>query len=143
MKYHFKIHKEESGFWAECLELKGCRTQGDTAEELDYNMKEVLNLYLSEPPESKLIFPLPKKHVRGSGIVQVPVEPGVAFAFHLRRLRLKRGLTQKEAAKRLGFKNLFSYQRLESPKNANPALDTIAKVMRLFPELSVDEILAA
>ena len=23
MKYHFKIHKEDGGFWAQCLELHG------------------------------------------------------------------------------------------------------------------------
>jgi hypothetical protein len=34
MKYHFKVHKEMSGFWAECLELNGCITQADTQKEL-------------------------------------------------------------------------------------------------------------
>ena len=34
MKYHFKIHKEKGGFWAECLELVGCSTQADTKDEL-------------------------------------------------------------------------------------------------------------
>ena len=33
MEYHFKIHKEKNGYWAECIELSGCNTQGDTLEE--------------------------------------------------------------------------------------------------------------
>jgi antitoxin HicB len=142
MKYHFKIHKEGRGFWAECVELDGCATQGDDRPELELNMKEALNAFLSEPSGSKAIFPLPKKRVRGSRVVQVPVDPSVAFAFLLRSLRLKRGLTQSDAARLLGFKNLFSYQRLESARKANPELETLAKVRRVFPELSLDEILA-
>ncbi len=49
MKYHFQIHKENKGFWAECIELKGCVTQGDTLEELCDNIEEALTLYLEEP----------------------------------------------------------------------------------------------
>ncbi len=46
MKYHFKVHREQNGFWAECLELKGCVTQGDTIIDLYNNIKKVLNLFL-------------------------------------------------------------------------------------------------
>lgn len=49
MRYHFKVHKEGKGFWAECLELKGCITQGNSKKELLENMQESLNLYLEEP----------------------------------------------------------------------------------------------
>jgi predicted RNase H-like HicB family nuclease len=35
-------HAEEGGFWAEVNELPGCITQGDTAEELEANLKEVI-----------------------------------------------------------------------------------------------------
>lgn len=48
MRYHFKVHKEKEGFWAECIELEGCVTQADTKEELNLNMQEALNLYLEE-----------------------------------------------------------------------------------------------
>ncbi len=48
MRYHFKIHEEKNGFWAECLELPGCVTQGNSKEELKKNMQEALNLYLEE-----------------------------------------------------------------------------------------------
>ena len=41
MFYNFKIHKEKKGFWAECLELKGCVTQADTYHALLKNMEEI------------------------------------------------------------------------------------------------------
>jgi predicted RNase H-like HicB family nuclease len=44
MHYHFKIHKENNGYWAECCELEGCVTQGDTLEELYKFCDEALNL---------------------------------------------------------------------------------------------------
>jgi antitoxin HicB len=43
MNYHFKIHKDKQGFWAECIEILGCHSQGDTIEELSVNCKEALN----------------------------------------------------------------------------------------------------
>ena len=54
MKYHFKIHKEKNLYWAECIELKGCVTQGKTLVELKKNMAEALNLYIEEPENSKM-----------------------------------------------------------------------------------------
>ena len=140
MKYHFKIHRAGKGFWAECLELKGIHTQGDTKGELLANMHEALNLFLNEHPDSKIVHPLPRTSGKG---VQVEVEPQIAFAFYLRRIRLKRGLTQKEVARLMGFKNLYSYQRLEKAKTANPELSTLAQIKRLFPELNLEDILVA
>lgn len=34
MNYNLKIHSEDNRYWAECIELKGCNTQGDSLEEL-------------------------------------------------------------------------------------------------------------
>ena len=143
MIYHFKIHKDGNGFWAECLELKGCHTQADSRKELNSNMVEALNLYLDEPQESTVVLPLAKKVRKGRNIAEVMVDPRVAFSFYLRHLRLSKGLTQKQAAALLGIKHLFSYQRLESSKTANPELVTIAQIKRVFPEFSLDDLLAA
>jgi len=143
MKYHFKIHREGKGFWAQGIELPGVFTQGETKEELELNIHEALNLYLDEPPDSKFIFPLPRINLKGNSLVSIEVEPQIAFAFYLRRIRLKRGLTQKDVAKLMGFKNLYSYQRLEKAKTANPELSTIVQIKRLFPELDLEDILAA
>ena len=49
MKYHFKIHKEGTGFWTECIELKGCYTQGTTIKELEENIEDALHTYFDDP----------------------------------------------------------------------------------------------
>ena len=143
MRYHFKTHKNGRGYWAECIELKGCKTQAESRAYLLENMTEVLNLYLEEPADSKTTFPLPKKRCFGRNIVTVPVDPKVALAFLLRRHRLTNGLTQMQVAERLGLRGLYSYQRLENSKTANPEFETIIRIKRAFPELDIDELLAA
>ena len=80
MKYHFLVHKEENGFWAECIELSGCLTQAETAEELKSACFEALNLYLEEPQSSHIVFPLPQDITIGSKkILEIPVEPEIAL----------------------------------------------------------------
>jgi antitoxin HicB len=141
MVYHFKIHQEKSVFWAECIELKGCVTQADTMEDLQSNMEEALNLYLDEPPSSNIIFSMPEENLKGKNIMEVTIDSRIAFAVTMRTLRMKRGLTQSETAIMLGMKNIYSYQRLEKGKNANPCLTTIAKIKKVFPEFKLDEIM--
>ena len=141
MYYHFKIHKNTKPYWAECVELSGCVTQADSLDDLNENMEEVLNLFLDEHNDSTILFSLPKDGISGRNIVKVAVEPNVAFSFLLRQKRLKNKMTQKQVAKKLGLKSLYSYQRLESSRNANPALSTIAKLKKVFPDFSVDKIL--
>jgi len=140
MRYHFKLHKEKGSFWAECIELPGCVTQGDTKEDLHTNMQEALNLYLEECDDSEDLAPLPKKSIKLTpSIAEVPVDPSVALAFSIRRQRIQQGLTQREAADQLGVKGIYSYQRLE--RRCNPTLDLIYRIVLLFPALSLDKIL--
>ena len=139
MYYHFKIHNNADGLWAECIELSGCLTQASSMNELRINMKEALDLYLSEPADSTVTFSLPKKNIiESKNIVRVAVAPNIAFAFYLRMLRLKHNLTQKEISKKLGFKNLYSYQRLESSKKANPELITLGKIKEILPDFDLN-----
>ncbi len=138
MRYHFKIHKEGNGYWAKCLELTGCLTQGDSLLELHKNMQEALNLYLEEPTDSIEIAPLPNETIKkAKNIVEVTVDPLIAFAFMVRYSRLRQGMTQSRAAKKLGFKDIYSYQRLEA-KRCNPTLKIISKIKELFPDFSID-----
>jgi len=140
MRYHFKIHKEAMGFWAECIEIPGCVTEGDSKEELFTNMQDALNTYLEEPEDSQHLAPLPKASVKLSRtIVEIPVDPSIALSFSIRQQRIKNGLTQKEVAEKLGMKRIYSYQRLE--KRCNPTLELIVKILLLFPTLSLDRIL--
>lgn len=138
MKYHFKIHVEGTGFWSECMELKGCVAQADSIEELCDNMFEALNLYIEEPVNSKHLAPLPDPSISVSKtVVEVPVDPHVAFAFLVRYNRIINNLTQQEVSNKMGFDKIYSYQRLES-KRCNPSLTTISKVKEVFPSFSID-----
>ncbi len=142
MKYHFKVHKEGKGFWAECIELSGCFTQADSIEELRKNMQEALNLYIEEPEDSKKLAALPNDSISPSrSIVEVPVDPSIAFAFMIRYNRIQQGLTQREAANKLGFDNIYSYQRLEN-KRCNPTLKILSQIKKGFPNFSVDRALS-
>lgn len=138
MKYHFKVHKEGKGFWAQCIELAGCVTEADSMDELQKNMQEALNLYVEEPEDSKELAPLPNESMHAArNILEVALDPQIAFAFMVRYCRIKHGLTQQQAAKKMGFDTIYSYQRLEG-KRCNPSLKIITKIKRAFPEFSVD-----
>ena len=143
MNYHFKIHKEKKGYWAECLEIPGCFTQGDSLGELQENMEEALNLVLDEPEDSKLVFALPDSSLeRKRGVVSVKVDSNVAFAFLMRRYRLTKGLSQHEMKELLHFKNLFSYQKLERSKYANPTLKSLQKIKEMVPDFPLHLVLS-
>jgi hypothetical protein len=78
------------------------------------NCEEALNLFLEEPANSKIIFPLPDDSLDGEdSVTKIKVEPEIALAVLLRNHRLSSNLTQKQAAAILGMKNVYSYQRLE------------------------------
>jgi len=42
---------EEGGFWAEVPALPGCLTQGETLDELQANLREAIELWLSVDDE--------------------------------------------------------------------------------------------
>lgn len=141
MKYHFKIHKDKhKGFWAECLELEGCRTHANTLSKLKKNMEDALNLYLSEPSDSKHLFPHPQKNIKGKNIIQIQVEPSVAIANRIREIRIRGQLTQLAMMNRLGIKNISNYQRLEDPERANPEWKTLLNIKKYFPHFKLDDL---
>lgn len=139
MKYHFKIHKEKDGLWAECIELDGCFTQADSKEQLYSNMEEALNLYLDEPEDSKVDFPLPRKRLKKqANVIEVPVDSRIAFTVLLKKARKEKKLTQSKMAKLLNYSSVFSYQKLESSKSANPTLVKVQKLKEVLPNLRLD-----
>ncbi len=141
MEYHFKIHSEKNnGFWAQCIEIPEAKTQADSLNELYSNMEEVINLVLDDPENREALPPFPKKLKVTKDIIKVKVDPKISFALILKRERLKRNLTQRQVADKLGLKNLYSYQRLESAKTANPQLTTISKVKAIFPNVRLEEV---
>ena len=140
MRYHFRIHSSSSGFWADCIEIPGCVSEGGSIEELKANLQEALDGILDEPAGSGRIFPLPVILEQSDDIIEIPVSPPVAFSMLLRHARLNRKMSQQDAQKALGFKSRNSYARLEH--NANPSLLTIVKIKEVFPELPVEESFA-
>ncbi|MFW6252547.1 MAG: type II toxin-antitoxin system HicB family antitoxin [bacterium] len=118
MVCHFRIHEEDNGYWAESVELPGCRTEADSMEELARNAEEALNLYLEEPEHSTVSFPLPETFP-AQDTIAVQVDPQVALSVLLRNYRTQRQYTQREVAEKLGLKNTYSCQRLERRSNPN------------------------
>ena len=48
------IHKaEEGGFWAEVPALPGCATQGETLVEVEANLREAIDTWLSVDDEAR------------------------------------------------------------------------------------------
>src|SRR5512140_1659307 len=49
------VHKaEEGGFWAEVPSIPGCATQGETMEELRFNLREAIEGCVSASPDERL-----------------------------------------------------------------------------------------
>ncbi len=81
MKYHFKIYEEDSILWADCIELEGCRTQGGDLEDLKKNIDEAMFVYLDEPYESLIVFPLPDVSIKDTNnIIGVEVDAKQALS---------------------------------------------------------------
>ena len=139
MNYHFSIHKEKSGFWAECVELEGCHTQADTLDELEKACLEALNVYLEEPTSSSIAFPLPDESLeKDRKLLSIKVEPEIALAVLLRHHRKNKKLTQKQVSTMLGMKNVYSYQRLE--RKSNPTLKIMKSIHTVFPDMKIEYI---
>lgn len=143
MKYHFKVHKEKSGLWAESLEPGlNVNSQGDSLSELLENLKDALDLAFDEPENSKWIPPSPDSSFKGKSVVEIAISPKIALATVVRVMRLRQGWSQRKAADKLGIKHISQYQKLESGKTANPEFGTMVKLKELYPGLSIDEVMA-
>lgn len=139
MEYHFEVHREdEGGYWAECVELKGCLSDGDSLEELKFRIEDSLNLYLNEPPGSNMVFALPDKNLDNRDeLLRIPVKPNIAFALLVRHCRISHHYTLEQAQEQVGLKNRNSYVRLETP--GNPTIESISLVKKAFPEINLND----
>jgi len=72
MKVSVIIEKDKFGYYAYCPELKGCHSQGDTLEEVMYNIKEAIELYLETLDEEE------KKYLLSQEIFTTSLEVQVA-----------------------------------------------------------------
>jgi len=127
MKQYFaKISKQpDKTFLVEFPELEGCLTEGNTLKEAQQNAKEALNGYLASHCDRNLDIAAPKTH-KGKNYYPISVDIKIAFAIHLRELRMKKGLTQTDVARKLAISQQ-AYAKLESPRG-NPSLETIKRL---------------
>ena len=128
MMYYAKLKKQDGAWFVEVPELPGCFTEGESKEEALANAHEALNGWLAANCDRDLDIPTPILR-KGRSYHAVEVDLTVAFAIGLRRLRARKGLTQTQAAKKLGISQQ-AYARLESPTKTNPSLTTLQKIAR-------------
>ena len=63
-EFTVQIHDEYGSYWAQILEMPGCRTEGDTIDELMKNIYEVTELYLEVLEEDNKVDSLPSRRER-------------------------------------------------------------------------------
>lgn len=66
------VEKDDFGYYAYCPALEGCQTQGESIEEIQVNIKEAINLYLSTLSEGE------KKEVFSRDLTATVMEVQVA-----------------------------------------------------------------
>lgn len=137
MYYHFSIKRQEGIYKALCCELPISQVSANSYETLKEMMVDELNIYLSD--KTKKIF-LPEEYPEflNGNIQRIGISHYLAFSVLLRYTRDKNGITQKTAAKKMGYTSTWAYQRLE--QNANPCISTIKKVIELFPDYPIHHL---
>ncbi len=110
----------------------GISTVGDTLEEARANAIEALTVYLEGSFERGFeLDPLSRRLPAGEGWQWVHPETAVEVPLLVRRLRKKAGLTQKEAADRLGVP-YTTWQKWEHPEKCNATLKTLDRIAQVF-----------
>ncbi len=125
-----KYVKEDRSYMVEFPDLPGCLTEGETLEDARVNAREALTGYLASVFEREYRIPDPSK-VKGRNIHMIEPEPEVSIPVILRKLRLRKKLTQSDIAKVLGI-SYQAYQRLEKPGKSNPTLKTLERLAKVF-----------
>lgn len=118
--------------------VPGLATSGQKAVTCGRNLAEarrmavdLVDTWLVLHDDSAGSLPLPGKLPKETGWELVRPSLRVQWALTLRRLRRDIGISQVEAARRLGV-NQSVYSRLEDPKKSNPTLQTLEKVAEAF-----------
>jgi len=125
-----KYVKEDRSYIVEFPDLPGCLTEGETMEDARVNAREALTGYLASVFEREYRIPDPSI-IKGRNIHMIEPEPEVSIPVILRKLRLRKKLTQSDIAKVLGI-SYQAYQRLEKPGKSNPTLKTLERLAKVF-----------
>ncbi|MDQ7825775.1 MAG: type II toxin-antitoxin system HicB family antitoxin [Candidatus Eremiobacteraeota bacterium] len=130
------IPAEEGGFIVEFPDLPGCHTEGDTLEEAKAMAKEALTGWLESVYSRELKIPDPSD-IKGNGIYYVAPEPEIEIPIMIRKIRIDKGLSQKEIADAIGIK-YQTYQRFENPGKFNATVKNLKRISRaLGKELEI------
>ncbi|MBT3274264.1 MAG: helix-turn-helix domain-containing protein, partial [Spirochaetales bacterium] len=93
---------------------------------------------LDEPAGSNLLFPFPDSPGEEvPQIIEIPVDPAIAFAMLVRQYRISNRMTQAQMQEALDLPNKTSYTRLE--RKGNPRLSTISRVLKLYPDFPISD----
>ena len=137
IKYQAKIYKDGKSYSVEFPDLPGCFSMGKTLDEAKVMASEALSLYLEEARDPKWQVPKAKSR-KGKNYYWISPDSSVGIALQLRQVRIKLGLTQAEAAKKLGI-TIQQLQKLETPGKSNPTVKTLSKISQAFDvELEID-----
>ncbi len=125
-----KYFKQDKSYLVEFPDLPGCLTEGTSLDDAMSNAKEALTGYLASIFEREHKIPDPSK-IKGRNVYLIEPEPEVSVPIILRKLRVKKKLTQGDIAKALGI-SYQAYQRLEKPGKSNPTLKTLERLAAVF-----------
>jgi len=107
IKYPTEIifNKEDNVYDVKFPDLPGCLTYGETFEDAQINAAEALTGYLASIEIREQRIPLMTPIQQGqNNMYNIFPETNVAFSIWLKETRLKKGMTQKEAAEKIGIK---------------------------------------
>lgn len=110
MEYVAQVLRKDGVYVVTFPDLPNVNTYGETKAEAIKYAHEALNLTLEVDFERGFSLPQPKA-VPGHGTITVRVQPNIAIAYQLRRLRHNQ--TQAEVAKKVGI-SYQAYQKLEN-----------------------------
>lgn len=140
IRYQAKLHMEDGAYWVEFPDLPGCFTAGDSREEVLEHAREALSLWLEEARDPQWEIPVPKAR-RGKQYAWVTPYEDVSIPLMIRQARQRKGLSQRELAKRLGM-SVQQLQKLECPGKSNPTVRTLAAMSEALDEQLRIELVA-
>lgn len=125
MTYNCDIKNEDNKFIVQFPDIQNVLTYGTSEKNALLMAEEALNAVLETDLDEN--YPIPEPKYKSGYAIEV--SPKIAFAIELRKARGNR--TQKEVAERAGM-TYQQYQRLENPKKANPTLETLYRLQKVF-----------
>lgn len=128
LQYPAKIYREGEHYLVSFPDFENVNTFGSTLEEALLNAEEALNGCLESDFERNFHVSEPSR-CAGKDIYCIPVQPHIAVAFMLRKLRADK--SQIEIARELNI-SYQVYQRLENPRKSNPTIKTLEKIARVY-----------